>query len=63
MIPLLDNYPLYSKKAQEYAIWKPLVIQRYITTLGGYSNRRAIPDDQRAAFHDGIKLIKEIRTY
>lgn len=63
IIPLFDNYPLYTKKAKEYAIWKPVVIQRYIATLGGYSNRRGIPEDQRIAFYQAIEAISLIRTY
>lgn len=63
IIPLFDNHPLYTKKVKEYVIWKPLVIQRYIDTLGGYSNRHRIPDEHRIAFKDAIKAISEIRTY
>ena len=63
IIPLFDIYPLHSKKAQEYAIWKPLVLQRYKSTLGGYSNRSPMPDDQRAAFYNAVELIDKIRTY
>ncbi len=63
IIPLFDNYSLYSKKAKEYSIWKPLVIQRYITTLGGYSNRKGIPKTERTQFLQGIELIKQIRSY
>jgi hypothetical protein len=63
VVPLFDRYPLHSKKRDEYAIWKPLVMQRYVTTLAGYSNRRGIPDDQRAAFHQGIEAIRDIRRY
>jgi hypothetical protein len=63
VIPLFDNYPLYTKKANEFSIWKPLVIDRYIATLGGYSNRRRISKDQWATLHNGIQAIKKIRTY
>lgn len=63
IVPLFNNYPLYSKKAQEFAVWKPLVIQRYIDTLGGYSNRRSMPDNHRAAFHNAIEAIRKIREY
>ena len=63
IVPLFDRYPLHSKKAKEYAIWKPIVLQRYITTLGGYSNRRGIPDDERAAFNQAIEAIANIRAY
>lgn len=63
IVPLFDHYPLYTKKAKEFAIWKPIVLQRYINTLGGYSNRRGIPEDQRIAFREAIDAIKKIRTY
>lgn len=63
VIPLFDRYPLYTKKAKEYTIWKPIVIQRYLTTLGGYSNRRSIPEEERLAFYHALEAIKKIRTY
>lgn len=63
IIPLFDRYPLYTKKAKEYAIWKPVVLQRYIDTLGGYSNRHSIPEDHREAFYGAIEAISKIRDY
>lgn len=63
IIPLFERYPLYTKKRDEFTIWKPVVLQRYIDTLGGHSNRRAIPDDNRTAFHEALNLIKQRRTY
>ena len=63
IIPLFERYPLHTKKAKEFAVWKPIVISRYISTLGGYSNRKSIPEDERAAFHEALKRIKEIRAY
>lgn len=63
IVPLFDRYPLYSKKAKEYAIWRPLVMRRYVTTLGGYSNRRGIPEDERLAFHQAVDAIGVIRTH
>jgi hypothetical protein len=63
IIPLFDRYPLQTKKAQEYALWRPLVMQRYITTLGGYSNRSGIPNNERAAFHKALEDIQRIRMY
>jgi hypothetical protein len=63
IIPLFERYPLYTKKSKEFAIWKPIVLQRYITTLGGYSNRSGIPDEERAAFNQALERIKQIRTY
>lgn len=63
IVPLFDRYPLHTKKAKEYALWKPLVMQRYVTTLGGYSNRRGIPEDQRATFHRALQAISDLRRY
>jgi|SRR5579864_8644141 len=63
VIPLFDRYPLYTKKAKEYTIWKSIVIARYLTTLGGYSNRHSIPENERLAFHEALEAIKKIRTY
>lgn len=63
IIPLFDRYPLYTKKAKEFAIWKPIVLQRYVSTLAGYSNRHAMPENERLAFHQALKAIADIRTY
>jgi hypothetical protein len=63
IVPLFNKHPLQSKKAEEFAIWKNLVAHRYVDTLGGYSNRRRIPDDHRAAFREGLEAIRRIRTY
>jgi hypothetical protein len=38
-IPLFDKYRLHSKKRREYQIWRPLVVQRYLSTLGGETSR------------------------
>jgi hypothetical protein len=61
IVPIFDNYPLQTKKAKEYAIWKPLVIRRYIDTLGGHSNRKGIKADYDVAFKLGMEKIKKIR--
>jgi len=63
IIPLFDRYPLHTKKAKEYAVWKPVVMQRYVTTLAGYSNRRGIPEIERLAFHEALESVGTIRTY
>ncbi len=39
MVPLFDRYPLRSKKQREYQVWRPLVIERYLATLGGETAR------------------------
>ncbi len=34
-VPLFERYPLHSKKASEFELFRSLVLQRYIATLGG----------------------------
>jgi hypothetical protein len=63
IVPLFDRYPLYTKKAKELAFWRPVVISRYFATLGGYSRRCPISDEDRAAFYHALKEITRIRTY
>ena len=33
IVPLFDRFPLHTKKAKEFAIWRPLVMRRYRDTL------------------------------
>lgn len=40
-VPLFEQYPLRSKKAEEFDLFRRLVLQRYIATLGG--RRRRVP--------------------
>ena len=63
IVPLFDRYPLYTKKADEYAIWRPLVVTRYIDTMGGYSNRNRIPEEHRTAFMQGVEAVRKIHAY
>jgi len=63
VVPLFDRYPLHSKKAREFAIWRNLVRSQYTVTMGGYSQRTACSDEQNAAFDAGVQAIKEIRTW
>jgi hypothetical protein len=42
IVPIFDTYPLRTKKGKEFALFRPLVVQRYIDTLGGYSNRKGV---------------------
>jgi len=34
-VPLFDGYPLRTKKAREFEIWKAIVLMRYRDTAGG----------------------------
>lgn len=63
IVPILDTIPLRSKKAREYAVWQPLVIRRYLDTMGGYSNRLGVSEEYRAAFQSAIEAIADIRTF
>lgn len=42
-VPLFDRYSLHSKKAAEFQLFRKLVLQRYVATLGG--KRRSAPID------------------
>ena len=35
MIPIFDNYSLRTKKKNQYLMWKELLLQKYISSLGG----------------------------
>lgn len=63
IVPLFDKYPLYSKKAREFAIWREMVRVKYIATLGGYSQRVAATERENAAFDAGLQAIAKIRHY
>ena len=63
IVPLFEKYPLHSKKAREFAIWKQAVRSQYIVTLGGYSQRASCTDKENAAFDEARKAIRNIRTY
>lgn len=62
IVPLLDKYPLRSKKGREYQIWRPLVIERYMATLGGKTQRGG-PTAFEPDFLDAITAIQTIRKY
>lgn len=62
IIPFFETYPLKTKKAREFLIWKTLVRARYIATLGGYSQRTAASDEENAIFNNGVQAIRNIRT-
>jgi len=60
IVPLFDRYPLRSKKAAEYKIWRDLVLKRYLATLGGETMRGG-PLGDYSWFVDGIARIKALR--
>lgn len=63
LVPVFDAIPLRSKKAREFALWKPLVERRYLDTMGGYSNRLGAGKEYRASFQQAIDALAKIRTY
>jgi hypothetical protein len=38
IVPLFDAYPLHTKKAREFEIWKTIVLMKYRDTAGGPVN-------------------------
>lgn len=64
IIPVFDKYPLHTKKRREYDIWKPLVRQRYISTLGGGTQRGGpVSDTFEEGFIKAVSRIKSIREF
>jgi hypothetical protein len=62
IVPLFERYPLQSKKATEFDLWKRLVSMRYLETAGGCLSVRCSPDFRRN--FDAVRTeIKRIRTY
>ena len=61
VVPLFEKYPLHTKKAKEFEIWKVLVIDQYVLTLGGRSRKSQITDEQHKQFLRGVSEIKAIR--
>lgn len=61
IVPLFDDFPLRTKKAKEFAIWRQLVMRRYRDTLGGRSNRLGVKSEYAATFQDAIQAIRHIR--
>ena len=61
IVPIFDAYPLRTKKGKEFAMFRPLVVQRYIDTLGGYSNRNGVKEEYVRSFNKVIESFKESR--
>ncbi|MBU9581338.1 LAGLIDADG family homing endonuclease [Burkholderia multivorans] len=61
IVPLLDVYPLRSKKRLEFMYWRPLVIDQYVNTLGGTSTRIGATVEQNVAFQEAMQNIRNIR--
>ena len=63
LIPCFERYPLYSKKAREFPIWKDVAIYRYFLTLGGKSNPCGTAKEFQSVVSMARKEIDMIRSY
>ena len=62
IVPLFDQYPHFcTKKRHEYPIWRCSCSSAYLRLLPDTRIRRGIPDDERLAFHEGVKAIAKIQ--
>lgn len=61
MLPIFDNYPLRTKKRSEYAIWRGLVVNQYVNTLGSTATRVGASEEEHAAFQSARQAIRNIR--
>ena len=60
-VPLFLTYPLLSKKAEEFEVFRRLVIQRYVATLGGRHKRAAFVD--AVAVEEALAGVRARRRY
>lgn len=60
-VPLFVTYPLQSKKAQEFELFRRLVIQRYVATLGGRHRRAAFVDTLEV--EEALAAVRARRRY
>jgi len=61
IVPIFDAYPLRTKKGKEFALFRPLVVQRYIDTLGGNSNRKGVKEEYVRSFNEVIESFRDTR--
>lgn len=63
VVPLFDQFPLHSKKAREYILWRELIVGYYIATLGGLPGKNIISMPNRELFNLQVKrLCQEIHA-
>jgi hypothetical protein len=62
ILPIFDTYPLRTKKRFEYHIWRPLVINQYVNTLGGTSTRVGASEKENTFFKSSLEKIRKIRN-
>lgn len=60
-VPLFERYPLRSKKATEFELFRSLVRQRYLATLGG--RRRGAPLEDIEQIKNAISEMRARRRY
>ena len=63
VVPLFDKYPLHSKKAREYLIWKKLLLLRYQETMGRSPHSTPYSQEYCTEFDSAIKQLRAIRKY
>ena len=65
LIPIFDTYTLHSKKAQEYQVWRPLVLRHYELSLFPKRSTERLPftPQLNADFEQAVVEIKNIRDY
>src|SRR3990167_5913670 len=59
ILPIFDTYPLRSKKRLEYVIWRELVVNQYVNTLGGTSTRIGATKEENAFFKFRMEDIRK----
>lgn len=63
VVPLFERYPLYTKKAKEFEVWKQLVHIQYLRTLGGRHRSSGTGSSFDADFDRLVQEIADIRRY
>ena len=61
ILPLFDRYPLRSKKAREYSLWRPQALEQYLRTAGGISRRAGNGQKGFPEFMAALVEIRKIR--
>jgi hypothetical protein len=55
IVPLFDHYPLHTKKAQEFALWRAIVMRRY------KSQGRPLSPEEQDAYGEVYEWIAKLR--
>jgi hypothetical protein len=63
VVPLFDKYPLHSKKAREYPIWKKLLLLRYKEMIGRSPHNTPYSQEYCTEFDSAIMQLRAIRKY